>query len=195
MLVLACAALLVLLQLLLVVAAGRVLLAASNMQNSSGQFHSDAPVCILLVYERVCVCACVRAVIDVNDRALRGLGGLAATFGEVAHVSMKVLRHHHHQEQEQQQQQRQQQPTAAAAAACGDSVACGDADASSSSGADVAYSNGDDDDDVYHNRRIGIASSDRYWLKFATGALQYFFAPEVLKAVWGPGGAAWNRRS
>ena len=144
---------------------------------------------------RVCVCACVRAVIDVNDRALRGLGGLAATFGEVAHVSMKVLRHHHHQEQEQQQQQRQQQPTAAAAAACGDSVACGDADASSSSGADVAYSNGDDDDDVYHNRRIGIASSDRYWLKFATGALQYFFAPEVLKAVWGPGGAAWNRRS
>ncbi len=47
----ACAALL---QLLLVVAAGRVLLAASNIQNTSGQFHSDAPVCI---YERVCVYA------------------------------------------------------------------------------------------------------------------------------------------
>ena len=90
----------------------------------------------------------VYAVIDCNNTAIRGLGGLAASFEEVAYVSRQVLR------------------------------GCSDG----STG-------------PYHNRRVGIASSEQYWLKFAAGALQYFLAPEVLRAVWGPGGAAWKKNS
>ena len=37
---------------------------------------------------------------------------------------------------------------------------------------------------------LGLCS---YWLKFGQGALRYFMAPEVLVAVWGPGGAAWKK--
>ena len=65
---------------------------------------------------------------------------------------------------------------------------------------------------------MGVASAENYWFKFGQGALQcvstpgraelarricslvcpatarrYFMAPEVLAAVWGPGGAAWKK--
>lgn len=94
---------------------------------------------------------------DRNNTALRGLGGLAASFEEVAYVSRKVLQRGQPNEND---------------------------DSSSHDGNSI---------DPYHNRRIGIASRELYWLKFAEGALQYFFAPEVLRAVWGPEGAAWKK--
>ena len=87
------------------------------------------------------------------------MGGLAASFEEVAYVSKKVL------------QVRQ----------------------ANANGRGEISSNYIDSSETYHNRRVGVASSELYWLKFATGALQYFLAPEVLRAVWGPGGAAWRK--
>ena len=94
------------------------------------------------------------SVIDCNNTAIRGLGGLAASFEEVAYVSTKVLQ--------------LGQPSR-------DGNTC------------EIY--------PYHNRRVGIASRDSYWLKFAAGARQYFLAPAVLRAVWGPGGAAWSKKT
>ena len=103
--------------------------------------------------------------IDCNNTAIRGLGGLAASYEEVAHVSRKVLRCEQRKE----------------------------VDGGFSDGADETSGSASADPmSPYHNRRVGIASSEQYWLKFAAGALQYFLAPEVLRAVWGPGGAAWR---
>ena len=106
-------------------------------------------------------------VIDCNNTAIRGLGGLAASYEEVAHVSRKVLR----------SRQRKQ------------------VDGGFNDGADETSGSASGGSmDPYHNRRVGIASTEQYWLKFAAGSLQYFLAPEVLRAVWGPGGAAWREK-
>lgn len=111
----------------------------------------------LLIFMHLCI------VIDCNNTAIRGLGGLAASFEEVAHISRKVLQYEQWKE-----------------------VDAGDGDSTETTSGSAAGR--------YHNRRVGIASSEQYWLKFAAGALQYFLAPEVLRAVWGPGGAAWRQK-